>query len=131
MRKHKQVLVLFVFMVLFVQNGVYLRGLQLSPGAGDREKAVSRDSEKDEDTSAIVSMTVKDTKLLWVKEKRGSSVFTDLSYSISDTGENPAERKIYGCREKTGFYRQEKYALHAGLRAPPEAETDQAAAKAA
>lgn len=95
------------------------------------KKAVSRDSEKDEDTSAIVSMTVKDTKLLWVKEKRGSSVFTDLSYSISDTGENPAERKIYGCREKTGFYRQEKYALPAGLRAPPEAETDQAAAKAA
>lgn len=118
MKKHKQLLIFFMFMLLFVQSSLYFSSSQFLSGFKMGEGG-SSSREREKNASIIVSLAVKDTKLPWHKEKRGTSLITDLFQSPSYSGQS-LEEKTKGRIEKPDFGRQEKYGLSESLRAPPK-----------
>ena len=129
MKRHKQIWVVFLFMLLFVQSGYYFSASQKPAGHLGSEGESFSSKEKGKKTAVIAPLTVKDVKLFWTKEKRAHFSFPDFSQKTSYIETGASEEKYYECKDHRYFSRQEKYELTDGLRAPPGA--DHTAAKTA
>ena len=102
MKKHKQMLLSFLFMLLFVQSAMYFR----------EEKKVS-----------LTAFTAaRDIQTPWIKEKRGNSFLTDFAQQPLYEESCAEERKFFGGKIWLCFCRQAKQILPDSLRAPPAAD---------
>ena len=120
MKKHKQIRTVFLFMLLFVQSGLYFTGAQLLADCRKGEEITFVTGEDQKEVSITAPLTARDVNQLWTGGKKVHFSLTDISQKASYQESDQAEQRIYGCREKTGFDRREKYDLSDGLRAPPE-----------
>lgn len=122
MGQHKPILVFLTFVILFVQNGLYFSGSQLSLRESEKASAVYGQGEEDGEVSSIIPLTLKEMDLFWIKEKRMDPPLADFSEG-STYGEDTGQEKEI-CREikKMLSEQQEKYSLAAGLRSPPDTD---------
>lgn len=119
MKKHKQIWAVFLFMLLFVQSGLYFTGAQLLAECREGAEITFGSGEDQKEVSITAPLSARDVNQLWNGEKKVHFSLTDISQKVSYQESDQAEQRIYGCRERTGFDRREKYDLSDGLRAPP------------
>lgn len=123
MKKHKQMLISFLFMLLFVQSAMYFSGFQLPVKPQNNMcQTVCPSREEDKSVSLTVFTAARDIQLPWIKEKRGNPFLTDFTQNFSYEENFAEERSFWGGKVWLCFCRQAKQVLPDALRAPPAAE---------
>lgn len=119
MSRHKYFFVVMIFMLIFVQSGVYFSGSQLEFQEHKEKYAGYMDSQNSRDFPAIDPLVLKETKLSWIRDKKADFSLLDFPRRIFCGEEGCQEKKIYGWKKERVSETGEKYGLISDLRAPP------------
>lgn len=123
MKKHKQMLLSFLFMLLFVQSAMYFSGFQLPARPQNNICQTVRPFGAEEKKVSLTAFTAaRDIQTPWIKEKRGNSFLTDFAQQPLYEESCAEERKFFGGKIWLCFCRQAKQILPDSLRAPPAAD---------
>ena len=103
MKKHKQIWTVFLFMLLFVQSGLYFTESAVVGRLPERRRDNFCYRRDQKEVSITAPLTARDVNQLWTGGKKVHFSLTDISQKASYQESDQAEQRIYGCREKTGF----------------------------